>query len=302
MASRCCSTAAATGHWATEAAVRRAESGAGSGAASQSHYVEKSLPPGDHTRRARDAPRRPTQLSVDKRLPGLSVFLPSHNEEGNVQRVVEGFLAVLPRFAGQFEVIVVDDGSRDRTGEIADRLAAANAHVIVVHHPLNRGYGAAVISGVRAATQPYVLLADGDGQFDPADIGLLAARVPEYDVVVGRRIHRADPLIRRINGAAWTTLVRILFGLSIHDIDCGFKLFKRDYLDRIELHAQGAMISTELMARIAGLGARITEVAVRHLPRVAGEQTGARLHVILRAFRELFRLYGELRAGRRGRG
>jgi glycosyltransferase involved in cell wall biosynthesis len=238
-------------------------------------------------------------MSQNTRLPGLSVFLPCHNEEGNVERVVKGFAAILPNVADDYEIIVVDDGSRDRTGEIADRMAAADPHVKVVHHPINRGYGGAVISGVRAATLPYVLLSDGDGQFDPGDVALLARKVPDYDIVVGRRIARADPLMRRINGKAWTTLVRLLFGIKIHDIDCGFKLFKRELLDGLELRAHGAMISTELMARLVGRGARIAEVGVRHMPRIAGKQSGANLKVILRAFGELFRLFRELRAERR---
>jgi glycosyltransferase involved in cell wall biosynthesis len=230
-----------------------------------------------------------------RRLDGLSVFLPSHNEEGNVERVVKGFLDELPRLADSYEVIVVDDGSRDRTGEIAERLAAEDPHVRVVHHQVNRGYGGAVISGIRAAREPYVLLCDGDGQFDPADVGLLAARVPACDVVVGRRLQRADNLLRRFNGKAWTLLVRLLFDVRISDIDCGFKLMRRELLEGLELRAKGAMISTELMARLVARGARVEEVGVKHLPRLAGEQSGANPRVIMRAFKELFALHGELR-------
>lgn len=239
-------------------------------------------------------------MSAPARVPGLSVFLPSHNEEGNVERVVRSWTAELPKVADKFEVIVVDDGSRDRTGEIAERLAKADAHVKVVRHPVNRGYGGAVISGVRAATLPYVLLCDGDGQFDPADIERLTPFVPEYDVVAGRRVQRADHLMRRINGRAWTTLVRVLLGITISDIDCGFKLFKREKLEGMELRAHGAMISTELMARLAGRNAKVKEVDVGHLPRLAGEQSGANLKVVARAFKELIALYRELRAERQG--
>jgi glycosyltransferase involved in cell wall biosynthesis len=235
------------------------------------------------------------------RLPGLSVFLPSHNEEGNVERVVRGLCAELPKVADDYEVIVVDDGSRDRTGEIADRLAAADPHVRVVHHEVNKGYGGAVISGIRAATKPYILLCDGDGQFDPADIEDLAEMVPRYDVVVGRRVRRADPLMRRLNGRAWTIAMRLLFKVQASDVDCGFKLFKREFVEGMELRAKGAMISTELMARVAGRGAKIAEVDVRHLPRLAGEQSGANLKVIGRAFKELLGLFLDLRGARRGR-
>jgi glycosyltransferase involved in cell wall biosynthesis len=237
-------------------------------------------------------------VSSPSRIPGLSVFLPSHNEEGNVERVVKSYLAELPRVTDDYEVIVVNDGSRDRTGEIADELAATDSHVKVVHHPVNRGYGGAVISGIRAASKDYVLLCDGDGQFDPADIELMTPFVPEYDVVAGRRAHRADHLMRRINGKAWTTLVRVLLGITISDIDCGFKMFKREKLDGMELRAHGAMISTELMARLAGRGAKVKEVDVQHLPRLTGEQSGANLKVVMKAFRELNSLYQELKAER----
>jgi glycosyltransferase involved in cell wall biosynthesis len=235
-------------------------------------------------------------------LSGLSVFMPAHNEEGNIERVVGGFSAELPGVADSYEIIVVDDGSRDRTGEIADRMAAADSHVRVVHHPVNLGYGGAVISGIKAATKPYVLLCDGDGQFDPADMRRFAERIKDYDVVVGRRTRRADHLMRRINGKLWTVFMRTLFGLNVTDVDCGFKLFRRETVDGIELHSRGAMITTELLANLAGRGARICEVEVTHLPRVAGESSGNSPWVILRAFRELFVLYRELKAVREGGG
>lgn len=239
-------------------------------------------------------------VQMPDRLPGLSVFLPCHNEEDNLVRVVDNFRGQLDRFALAYEIIIVDDGSRDRTGEIADRLAAVDPHVKVVHHPVNRGYGGAVISGLQAATLPYVLLCDGDGQFDAGEIARLVPMVPKFDVVAGRRVKRADRLVRRINGQAWTTLVRLLFGIKITDVDCGFKLFKREFTRDLQLQARGAMISTELMVKVARRGAQICEVDVGHLPRLAGEQSGANLRVISRAFVELFRLFGELRTPGKG--
>lgn len=238
-------------------------------------------------------------VTEPSRLSGVSVFLPCHNEEGNIERVVAELETELPRIAGRHEIVVVDDGSRDRTGEIADRMAAAIPRLKVVHHPGNRGYGAAVISGIRACNEPWIVLCDGDGQFEASDLARLAAKVPEYDVVVGHRTHRADPLMRRVNGKAWTVLMRLLLGIRISDVDCGLKLFRRDLLEGIDLQAKGAMISAELMAQLAARGAKICEVDVRHLPRVAGEQSGASLKVIARAFRELFLLYGRLRRARR---
>jgi Glycosyl transferase family 2 len=233
----------------------------------------------------------------EARLPGLSVFLPCHNEEGNIERVVEALKSVLPKISSRHEIVVVDDGSGDRTGEIADRLAVADPDIKVVHHATNRGYGSAIISGIRACTQPWIVLCDGDGQFDVSDIATLAAKVPEYDVVVGRRAHRADPLMRRVNGKAWTLLMRVLLGIRIRDIDCGLKLFRRDLLQGVSLQAKGAMISAELIAQLTNRAA-ICEVDVRHLPRVAGEQSGANLKVIVRAFQELLLLQGRLRRAR----
>jgi glycosyltransferase involved in cell wall biosynthesis len=235
-------------------------------------------------------------LNPTQRLSGISVFLLAHNEESNIERVVEGFKAELPKLTDDYEIIVVDDGSADQTGRIAERMAATDCHVRVVHHALNQGYGAGVISGIKAATKAYVLLSDGDGQFDPADSAVLVAKAGNYDVVAGRRVRRADPVIRRVNGKAWSMLMRLLFGLRLTDVDCGFKLFRREFLADLELEAKGAMITTELMAKLAGRGARITEVDVRHLPRLAGEQSGNSLGVVLRAFRELFALYRKLRA------
>lgn len=231
-----------------------------------------------------------------RRLPALSVFLPAHNEEGNLETVVARFASELPKVADAYEIVIVDDGSRDRTGIIADQLAAADPRVRVVHHPVNRGYGGAVISGMHACTLPYLLLSDSDGQFDPADMSRLIAHIGDHDVVIGRRAQRADHLMRRINGKAWTMLSSMLFGLHITDMDCGFKLFRREAIEGLEMRSEGAMITTELMARLAGRRARIMEVDVNHLPRAAGIQTGNSPKAIFRAFRDLFKLYRELTA------
>ncbi|HXW84250.1 MAG TPA: glycosyltransferase family 2 protein [Candidatus Binataceae bacterium] len=244
--------------------------------------------------------REAAVVSETPRLAGISVFLPSHNEEANVERVVGGYVATLPAIANDYEVIVVNDGSRDRTGAIAAQLAAQNSHVKVVNHEVNRGYGGAVISGIRAATLPWVLLSDGDGQFDPADVAKLGSFTDRFDVICGRRVRRADNLLRRFNGKAWTMLVRVVLGVTISDIDCGFKLLRRELLVDMPLRARGAMISTELMARLQAKGARVCEVDVRHLPRLAGEQSGANFKVVARAFKELLQLASELRAERRG--
>ena len=254
--------------------------------------AEESFEPGDPVERC-------PEIARARLLDGISVFLPCHNEEGNVERVVNALSVELPLIAEDYQIVIVDDGSADRTGIIADRLAATDLRIKAVHHQNNHGYGAAVISGVRACTQPWVVLCDGDGQFDANDIGTLAAKVPAYDVVVGYRVNRADSLMRRINGKSWTLLIRLFLDIHIKDLDCGLKLFKRELLEDVQLRAKGAMISAELMAQVIGRGAKICEIEVKHLPRVAGKQTGANFNVIIRAFRELFLLRRGLREIRR---
>lgn len=230
------------------------------------------------------------------RLTGLSASFPAHNEEDNVVPMIESLLAVLPRMAERFEVIVVDDGSRDATNERASAFAARDDRVKVVRHPVNRGYGAAVWTGLKAGTLDYAFFTDGDRQFDVEQIADLIPRVSDHDVVVGYRVDRKDNFVRIVNAHAWNWLVRLLFGVPVRDVDCAFKLFRRSALTGLEIRSGGAMFSAELIARLGARGARIVEVPVRHLPREKGTSSGGNVKVIARAFRELFLLYRELRA------
>lgn len=232
-----------------------------------------------------------------KRLPSLSIFMPCYNEEANVERVTKAALDAGLRVTDDLEVIVVNDGSRDRTGEIADRLAAADPRVRAVHNIPNQGYGGAVVRGLSEARKEWIFFTDGDGQFDMNEIPLLAGLLDRCDFAVGYRLKRADPWIRKLNAWAWCTLVRALFGLKVRDIDCAFKLLPRKLMQQIKLESRGALISTELLARAARAGYRIEEVGVHHYPRTAGTQTGAKFGVILRAFRELFKLAGKIKRG-----
>ena len=189
-----------------------------------------------------------------------------------------------------FEIIIVDDGSRDKTGEIADRLAAENEEVRVVHHHPNRGYGGALQSGFKAATKDWVFYTDGDGQFNFDEIPSLIELLDRYDIVSGYRTSRQDPMIRRINGWGWTTVCNIVLGMRIRDIDCAFKLYPRRLFDEITMESKGALIDAEVLARATRRGYRIGQVGVTHYPRRAGQQTGANLRVIARAFVELLKL------------
>ncbi len=230
-----------------------------------------------------------------KRLASLSIFFPCYNEEANVERVVGTALEAAARFADEFEIIVVNDGSADRTGEIAERLAAESTHVRVVHNRPNLGYGGAVARGLREAKYEWIFFTDGDGQFDIDEISKLINLLDSCDFAVGYRLNRADSFIRKSNAFWWGVLVRMLFGLKVRDIDCAFKLLPKSLIDKIELRSQGALISTELLARAKNQGLRIAEVGVNHYPRTAGTQTGANLKVILRAFAELFKLRKHIR-------
>jgi glycosyltransferase involved in cell wall biosynthesis len=231
---------------------------------------------------------------VTSRLTSLSASFPAHNEEQNVVPMITDLLAALPEVADRFEVIVVDDGSRDETYARANAIAESDPRVRVVRHPVNRGYGAAVWSGLEAGTMDYAFFTDGDRQFDVRQIASLVQFVPEYDVVVGYRVDRQDNLLRIANAHAWNWLIRRLLGVPVRDVDCAFKLFKRSALAGVVTEAQGAMFSAELMARLVARGCRIREVPVNHLPRQSGTSSGGNLKVIVRAFYELFRLYRKL--------
>lgn len=228
----------------------------------------------------------------------ISVFFPCYNEQENVERTVEKALDVLEKLNADFEVIIVDDGSSDATGRIADEIARQHGRVKVVRHPHNLGYGAALQSGFKTATKELVFYTDGDGQFDIAEMPPLLDLMEQYDIVSCYRLNRQDPIIRKINAWCWTQLVCLVFGLKIRDIDCAFKLYKREIFDKIELSSTGALIDAEILARAVRAGYRITQKGVHHYPRTAGVQSGANIRVILRAFKELFKLHRRIRSGK----
>jgi glycosyltransferase involved in cell wall biosynthesis len=227
----------------------------------------------------------------------LSLVLPAHNEEANLRPVVERALEVLPQQCRDWEVIVVNDGSRDRTGEIAAELAAANPErVRVVTHPRNRGYGAALASGFAAATGDYLMFMDSDRQFDIADLERLAPFVGVYDIVAGYRIKRNDPWYRFVIGYTFNAIVTVLFGITLRDIDCGFKVFRADLLKGMELTTHGALINTEIHAKANRQGATLVEVGVNHYPRLIGEQSGVKVSVITRAMVEILKLWWRMQS------
>jgi len=227
-------------------------------------------------------------------LPGISIVLPCLDEEGNVVGAVHDALAACDRYAAAGEVIVVDDGSTDGTRALATALVERHPRVRLVVHSANRGYGAALRSGIAAARMPYVLLTDADRQFDLDQLGGFVPLLDGADVVVGYRRRRQDPVGRRLNARCWNWLVRRVFRLDVRDVDCAFKLARTDLLERLELTSDGAMISTELLVKARLAGATLAETGVDHRRRTNGDQSGASPHVVILALRELVRLRGSL--------
>jgi len=257
-----------------------------------------------------DATQHPTGQGAAARVARLSYFFPAHNEEANLAALVEEALATLPGLADTFEIIAVDDGSRDGTARVAEALAERHPGVVrLVRHPVNLGYGAAVRSGFGAARYELIAFTDGDRQFKVADLGGLIDRIGAAgspDVVVGYRIKRADPLVRTLYARVYRLANRIFFGLRVTDVDCACKLFRREALDGLRVESGGAFFSAELLIKLEAAGRRVAEVGVPHYPRTAGSATGAKPAVVLRAVRDfwLLRLRMWANAGaavRRGR-
>jgi glycosyltransferase involved in cell wall biosynthesis len=228
------------------------------------------------------------------RVERLSYFFPAHNEAENLGPLIDEALATLPALASTFEIVVVNDGSKDDTGTLADELAAKHPDVVrAVHHPTNLGYGAALRSGFRAARYELVAFTDGDRQFRVADLGRLTARLAEPDapdVVVGFRIKRADPIIRTIYARLYRLANRIFFGLRVRDVDCACKLFRRPALEGVRVESGGAFFSAELLIKLQARGPKVAEVGVPHHPRTAGSPTGAKPSVIWRAVKDFWSL------------
>ncbi|MBD3336344.1 MAG: glycosyltransferase [Candidatus Eisenbacteria bacterium] len=227
--------------------------------------------------------------------PDISLFYPMYNEEANVDEAVETALSVLARLARRYEVILVNDGSRDRTGELADAWTKRRPEVRAVHHDRNRGYGAGLQSGIRAARYDWVFYTDGDNQFVLDDLERMLPLRDERTIVTGYREARNDPWHRKLNASIYNLAIRVLFGLRLRDVDCAFKLYPPGLFADMPLVSNGAVIDVEILARARRAGYRFREMPVHHRPRRHGEQSGANLKVILRAFRELGRLWLELR-------
>ena len=226
----------------------------------------------------------------------ISVFFPCHNEVENVERVVRDARTHLAELTEDYEIIVVDDGSTDGTAERAEAVARTDQHVRVVSHSTNLGYGHALRTGFSTARKDLICYTDGDGQFSLADLPRVLQALDGHGFVLAYRIRRADPFYRGLNAWLWRTFVRLVLRIKVRDLDCGFKLFRREVVQGIELvSGRGAVISTELVAKAVRAGHSFAEVGVHHYPRTAGQQSGNSPRVVLNSFVDILRLWRQLR-------
>jgi glycosyltransferase involved in cell wall biosynthesis len=231
----------------------------------------------------------------------ISFVLPAYNEEENIEKAVRSILEVAGTLnLEDYEVIVVNDGSSDGTAGVIDRLKDENPHVRPIHHPTNLGYADALRTGFTSAKCKLVFYTDSDLQFDVREVKNLLPAIEDYDIVTGFRIYRYDPLSRLFLAWGYNLLARTIFRLRVRDIDCAFKLFRREVFDVIEIRSKKFFIDTEILAKARHHGFRMTEIGVRHYPRAGGASTVRPSHV-LSTLRELFKIWAEiyLGAGRR---
>lgn len=225
----------------------------------------------------------------------LSIFFPFWNEEDNIEKVVKAAIPVAQSFANKWEIIMVDDGSSDKTLSIGQKMLAKNPNLRVVSHIPNRGYGAALKEGFANSRYNLIVFNDGDGQFDFSEVTNFIKEIDEADIVIGFRKKRHDHPFRHLLMNLLKVWDFVFFGFCFRDIDCGFKMFKKSALSKIiPFTSEGAMITTEILARAKRANLRIVEVEVTHFPREFGDQSGGNLRVILRAIFESLLLWIDL--------
>ncbi len=232
----------------------------------------------------------------------ISAVLPAYNEEENIEKATRELAAVLQSLQLRaWEVIVVNDGSTDHTGEIADRLAAEDTeHIRVFHHHPNLGYAAALKTGFTSARHSLIFYTDSDNQFDVKELTHLLPLISEADIVCGFRIYRFDPLTRLVLSWGFNLLVRIVFRINVHDVDCAFKLFRREVFDKIEIESKKFFVDAEILAKAKYFGFKLVEVGVRHYPRTAGRSTVRASHIIS-TLKELAQIWVNIHSKPRGK-
>lgn len=222
-------------------------------------------------------------------MPSISAVIPAFNEEDAIAGTVTGVAQALDGLGIDFEIVVVDDGSRDKTAAVVHELRDRFPMVRLVSHGTNRGYGAALATGFAAASNDLLFLTDGDRQFDPREIAKLLPLLDQADLAIGYRKPRADPWQRRFFGWGWNALINRLFGYTARDVDCAFKLFPRRLIAELDVTSQAHTFSPELIVKARRAGYRVAEVRVTHLPRRLGEAKGSRPDAIVRSLVELLK-------------
>ena len=225
-------------------------------------------------------------------MPTISLAMPAHNEAENIEPLLAEAVPALAAVSDDYEIIVVDDGSKDDTAAVTRRLMATEPHLRLVQHPVNLGFGAAVLTGFTSATKDWIFYTDADRQFVLAELANFIPWCDRADIIAGYRAPRRDPFLRVLYGKGWSMLGTLLFGYTVRDVDCGFKLLRRQIIQELAPHiaSRGATFSLEWLVRAKRAGYRFAELPVTHRPRLAGSQSGANPRVIIRAFRELARL------------
>lgn len=235
-------------------------------------------------------------------IESISAFFPCYNDEATIASMVNLAVSTIERVGAAGEVIVVNDGSTDGSASVLSELSERQPWLRVVTHEQNRGYGGALISGFAAARLQWVFYTDGDAQFDPSELALLAEHATdEVDVVQGYKISRADNLARRVIGRVYHRFVALAFGLRIRDTDCDFRLIRRSAMDRIELEHDTGVVCVEMVRKLQDTGARFVEVPIHHYPRLYGRSKFFRLGSVVRSLRDLAALWVQLVVLRRGR-
>jgi glycosyltransferase involved in cell wall biosynthesis len=230
----------------------------------------------------------------------LSVFFPAYYDEHNIGKVTRNAVKVLEELKlKNYEILIIEDGSPDKTGEVADKLAEEFSKVRVIHHEKNMGYGATLRDGFINVKMDYVFYTDGDNQFDIEELKKFVALIPFSDMVVGYRKHKQYSLYRKFTSLCYNYLLKLIFDIHYWDIDCAFKLFKADLFKKIEIKSIDAFIDAEIMLKANLLGYTSTEIGVTHLPRMDGVSTGARPSVILRTIKEIYEYRKEYNAERK---
>lgn len=234
------------------------------------------------------------------KIGSLSVFFPSVNEEENIETTINQAVTVLNKLNIEYEILIIDDGSTDQTGKIAEQLAKKSKKIKVIHHEKNLGYGSALKTGFKHARYPWVAFADSDGQFDFSEIRLLLEKTENVDLVLGYRLKRADSLLRKVYTYGWSMLAKILLGLDARDYSCGFKLIKKEVFNAVlPLEGEEKVTQIELLVKAKRLGFKSIDVGVHHYPRIYGKPTGAKVSVVLKSVFDLFRLWWQIKEEKR---